>query len=147
MKKTILRGVPILLTFALVIAVTGSRLYAIDSNKSYYAYGVGQQSCEDYVKFREKKVEALEQQHERYTKDELYEMADKAVEYWIAGFLTAHDLYVADTFNVAGNANMDDLEARLESICRSNGKQHFAEAMFTLVQQLNPQRVKAQGAK
>ena len=147
MNKTILRSVPILLTFALVIAATGSRLYAIDSNKSYYAYGVGQQSCDEYVKFRGKKVEALEQQHERYTKDELYEMADKAVEYWIAGFLTAHDLYVADTFNVAGNTNMDDLKARLENICRSNGKQHFAEAMFTLVQQLNPQRVKAQSGK
>jgi hypothetical protein len=147
MNKTLFRSVPILLTFVVVIAATGSRLYAVDRNKSYYAYGVGQQSCEDYVKLREKKLETLEQQHERYTKDELYEISDKAVEYWIAGFLTAHDLYVADTFNVAGNTNMDDLKARLENICRANGKQYFAEAMFTLVQQLNPQRVKAQSGK
>ncbi len=147
MNKTILRSVPIILTFVIVVAATSSRLYAVDRNKSYYAYGVGQQSCEDYVKFREKKVEMLEQQHERYTKDELYEMADKAVEYWIAGFLTAHDLYVADTFNVAGDVNMDDLEARLETICRANGKQHVAEAMFTLVRELNPQRVKAKSEK
>ena len=147
MDKTILRFVLILLTFAVVITATGSRLYAVDRDKSYYAYGVGQQSCENYLNLREKKLEALEQQHERYTKDELYEMADKAVEYWIAGFLTAHDLYVADTFNVAANTNMDDLKARLENICRSNSKQHFAEAMFTLVQQLNPQRVKAPSGK
>ncbi len=135
------------LIFVVVIAASGSSLHAIDRNNRYYAYGVGQRSCEDYVKFREKKIETLEQQHERYTKDELYEIADKAIEYWIAGFLTAHDLYVADTYNVAGNTNMDDLKARLENICRSNNKQHFAEAMFTLVQQLNPQRVKAESGK
>ncbi len=147
MNKTMLRCVPILLTLIVVIAAIGSRLYAVDRDNSYYAYGVGQQSCENFIRFREKKIDALEQQHERYTKDELYEMADKAVEYWIAWFLTAHDLYMADTFNVAGNTNMDELKARLESICRSNGKQHVAEAMFMLVKQLNPQRVKAQSTK
>jgi len=147
MNKTILRSVPILLTFVVVIAATGSRLYAVDRNNRYYAFGVGQQSCEDYVKFKEKKLDTLEQQHERYTKDELYEVSDKAVEYWIAGFLTAHNLYVADTYNIAGNTTMDDMKARLENICRANVKQRFAEAMFTLVQQLNPQRAKAQSGK
>jgi hypothetical protein len=139
--------VRILLTFVVVMAATGSRLYAVDHNNRYYAYGVGQRSCEDYVKFREKKLETLEQQYERYTKDELYEIVDKIVEHWIAGFLTAHDLYVADTYDIAGNTTMDDLKVRLEKICRANGKQYFAEAMVTLVQQLNPQRVKAESRK
>jgi hypothetical protein len=133
-----------------VLAVVGmaavtSRLYAVDRNNTYYAYGVGQQSCGDYIKLREKKLDVLEQQHEGYTKAELYEMSERAIEYWMAGFLTAHDLYVADTFNVAANKNMDDLKAQLESICRSNPKQYFAEAMFTLARQLNPQRAKTQG--
>jgi hypothetical protein len=130
------------LTFVVVIAASGSSLYAIDRNNRYYAYGVGQRSCEDYVKFREKRLETLEQQYERYTKDELYEIVDKIVEHWIAGFLTAHDLYVADTYDVAGKTTMDDLKAQLEKICRTNGKQYFAQAMVTLVQDLNPQRVK-----
>jgi hypothetical protein len=147
MHNTILRSVPVLLSFVVVIAAAGSRLYAAEDSKGYYVYGVGPQRCEDYVKFREKKAAPLEQQNERYTKDEMYEMADKAVEYWIAGFLSAYNLYAADTFKVTGDANMDDLEARLENICRSNVKQHFAEAMFTLVQQLNPQSVKAQSGK
>ena len=87
------------------------------------------------------------ERHERYTKDEPYEIVDKIVEHWIAEFLTATDLYVADTYNIAGNTPMDDLKGRLETICRANGKQLFAEAMVTLVQQLNPQRVKADTGK
>jgi hypothetical protein len=136
----------VVLSFAIVVAAIGST-YAIDRNNRYYAYGVGQRTCQDYVNFREKKLETLEQQHERYTKDELYEIVDKVVEHWIAGFLTAHDLYVADTYNIAGNSTMDDMKARLENICRANGKQRFAEAMVTLVHQLNPQRVKADTGK
>jgi transcriptional regulator of NAD metabolism len=88
------------LTVVLAIAAGSAELYAIDSNSRYFAYGVGQRSCEDYVKFREKRLETLEQRHERYT-NELYEIVDKIVEHWIAGFLTAHNLYVSDTYNLA----------------------------------------------
>jgi hypothetical protein len=135
------------LTVALVLVFASPTLYAIDSNNRYVAYGVGRKTCDDYVKFREKRLDTLEQRYERYTKDELYEIVDKVVEHWIAGFLTAHDLYVADTYDLAGNTTMDDLKVRLEKICRANGKQYFAEAMVTLVQQLNPQRVKADRGK
>ena len=147
MNKNLFRSVRAVLTAALVIAAASSNLYAIDSNGRYFAYGLGQRSCADYVKFREKKLDTLEQQHPRYTKDELYEIVDKIVEHWIAGFLTAHDLYVSDTYNVAGNTTMDDMKSRLENICRANTKEYFAEAMVTLVQQLNPQRVKADPGK
>jgi hypothetical protein len=128
------------------LAAAGSQLYAIDGKGRYFAYGVGQRSCEDYIKFREKKLETLEK-HERYTKDELYEIVDKIVEHWIAGFLTAHNLYVTDTYDLAGKATMDDLKLRLEISCRANNKQYFAEAVFTLAQELHPQRVKTDAVK
>jgi len=134
------------LIVVLFMAATASELYAIDGNNRYFAYGVGQRSCEDYVKFREKRLETLEQ-HEHYTKDELYEIVDKIVEHWIAGFLTAHNFYVADTYDVVGKSGMDDLKARLEKSCRSNTKQLFAEAMVTLMHELNSQRVKADAGK
>jgi hypothetical protein len=127
----------------LVLMASGPKLHAIDANNRYFAYGLGQRSCEDYVKFREKRLETLEQQHPRYTKDELYEIVDKIVEHWIAGFLTAHNFYVSDTYDVAGKSNMGDVKARLEKSCRANTKQYFAEAMISVVQELNPQRVKA----
>jgi hypothetical protein len=136
-----------LVTLIAALMTGSSNLYAIDSNHRYFAYGVGQRSCDDYIKFREKRLEALQQKHERYSTEELYEIVDRIVEHWIAGFLTAHNLYMSDTYDVAGKSNMNDLKARLEKSCRANPKQRFAEAMVSLVQQLNPQRVRAEGTK
>lgn len=147
MNKNFLRsGCAVLASVAMIVAA-GTTLYAIDSNNRYFAYGLGQRTCEDYVKVREKRLETLEQEHPRYTKQELYEIVDRVVEHWIAGFLTAHNLYVSDTYDVAGKSNMDDLKARLEKSCRANPKQYFAQAMIAVVQQLNPQRVRAGGVK
>ena len=129
-----------------IIAAT-SNLYAIDSHNRYFAYGVGERHCEDYIKFRDKKLDALEQQHPRYTQEELYDIVNRIVEQWIAGFLTAHNLYVSDTYNVVGKLTMDDVKARLETACRSNPKEYFAQAMVTVVQELNPQRIKDEGEK
>jgi len=147
MNMNLLRSALVVLTIILLGVAATSSLYAIDKNNRYFAYGVGQRSCEDYVKFREKRLETLEQQHPRYTKDELYEIVDKVVEHWIAGFLTAHNLYVSDTYDVVGKITMDDLKARLETACRANTKAYFAEAMISLVQQLNSQRVKLDPGK
>jgi hypothetical protein len=147
MNKNLLRSAFVVLTIILLGVAASSSLYAIDKNNRYFAYGLGQRSCEDYIKFREKRLDTLEQQHPRYTKDELYEIVDKIVEHWIAGFLTAHNLYVSDTYDVVGKLTMDDLKARLETACRANTKEYFAEAMISLVQQLNPQRVKAESGK
>ena len=147
MKKKVFRSARIILIVIVVIVAASLELHAIDSNNRYFAYGVGQRTCEDFVKFREKKLDALEHQHPRYTKDELYEIVDKIVEHWIAGFLTAHNLYVSDTYDLAGTATMDELKTRLEKLCRAKSKQHFAEAMITLAQDLHPQRVKADAKK
>jgi hypothetical protein len=131
----------------LVIAAASSNLYAIDANNRYFAYGVGQRPCEDYIKFREKRLDALEQKHPNYTRDELYDIVNRIVEQWIAGFLTAHNLYVSDTYDLLGKSTLEDVKARLETTCRANIKQRFAEAMISVVQQLNPQRVKADTGK
>ena len=147
MDRNLLRLVCGVLTVVLLGVAASSNIYAIDKNNRYFAYGVGQKSCEDYIKFREKRLEALEKQYPRYTKDELYEIVDKIVEHWIAGFLTAHNLYVSDTYDVVGKLTMDDLKARLETNCRANTKAYFSEAMISVVQQLNPQRVKADPGK
>jgi hypothetical protein len=147
MNNKLFRSASAILTLAVIIVIAAPKLYAIDSNNRYFAYGVGQRTCEDYLKFREKRLETLEQQHPRYTKDELYEIVDKVVEHWIAGFLTAHNLYVSDTYDLAGKTSMEELKARLEKSCRANTKQHFAEAVITLVQELHPQRVKTDTRK
>lgn len=147
MRNKILRSARLAVIVILAILDAHTQLYAMDSNNRYFAYGVGQRTCEDYVKFREKRLEALEQQHPRYTKDELYEIVNRIVEQWIAGFLTAHNLYVSDTYNVAGKSSMEDVKARLETACRANSKEFFAQAMISVVQQLNSQRVSVDTGK
>ena len=147
MKRNVHKCLSAVLILVSVILAASSRLYAIDSNSRYFAYGVGQRTCEDYIKVREKRFDTLEQQHPRYTKDELYEIVDKVIEHWIAGFLTAHNLYVSDTYDLVGKLTMDDLKLRIERSCRANTKQYFAEAMITLAQDLHPQRVKADSGK
>ena len=147
MKRNVHKCLSAVLILVSVILAASSRLYAIDSNSRYFAYGVGQRTCDDYIKVREKRLDTLEQQHPRYTKDELYEIVDKVIEHWIAGFLTAHNLYVSDTYDLVGKLTMDDLKMRIERSCRANTKQYFAEAMITLAQELHPQRVKADSGK
>ena len=147
MNTSLFRAARVAVMVLLMTAPASSKLYAIDGNSRYFAYGLGQRTCEDYIKFREKKLETLEQQHPRYTKDELYEIVDRIVEQWIAGFLTAHNLYVSDTYDVVGKLTMDDVKTRLETTCRANTKEYFSEAMLSVVQQLNPQRVKTETGK
>lgn len=146
MSTNFLRSARTALT-AMLLMVSASPLYAIDGKYRFFAYGMGQRSCEEYVKFREKRLDTLNQLHKRYTKEELYEIVDKIVEHWIAGFLTAHNLYVSDTFDVAAGSKMDELQMRLEKNCRGNGKQYLAEAMIALVQELHSQRAKADTGK
>ncbi len=146
MKTKIFTAARGVLIVVMVIAAASSKLYAIDSNNRYFAYGVGQRSCEDYIKFREKRLETLEQ-HERYSKDELYEIVDKIIEHWIAGFVTAHNLYVTDTYDVMGKTTLDVFKAKVETVCRANNKQRFAQAVIAVVQELHPQRVKIETGK
>jgi hypothetical protein len=130
-----------------MLAAASPSVYGIDTSNRYFAYGLGQRSCDDYLKFRDRKLDTLEQQHPRFSKDELYDIVNRIVEQWIAGFLTAHNLYVSDTYNVAGKSTMDDIQTRLETACRANSKEHLAEAMISVVQQLNPQRARVESAK
>jgi hypothetical protein len=146
MKTKLVESARVVLTVVVLMIAGSTKLNAVDSMNRYFAYGLGQRSCQDYVNLLEKKLPALEG-YERYSKDELYEIVDKVVEHWIAGFLTAHNFYVSDTYDVAGKSSMNELKARLEKSCRANPKQYFAEAMIALVQQLNPHRVKAPSAK
>jgi hypothetical protein len=146
MNKSLFRSARAVVTVAVMLLAGSSGLHAIDSNNRYFAYGLGQRSCDDYVKFRDKRLETLDQ-HPRYTKGELYEIVEKVIEHWIAGFLTAHNYYVSDTYDVAGRSDINDVKARLERNCKANTKQYFVQAMILVVHELNPERVKAQSGK
>jgi hypothetical protein len=112
---------------------------AMDTNGRYLALGVGSRSCADYVKYSEKKLANLT--------DEQYEIADKIIEHWVAGFMTAHNFYVTDTYDVVGTITIDELQDRIEKYCRANPNNRVAEAMVAIVQQLHANRIRFDPSK
>jgi hypothetical protein len=107
---------------------------AMDGQGRFLALGVGKRSCEDFIKFRQKKLELAPEQ---------YEIAQHVIEHWVAGFLTAHNFYVTDTYDVKGNATPEDLAQWLENYCKANPTRYFAEGVIALTFELHPKRVTA----
>jgi hypothetical protein len=130
-----------IVTFLGSLLISGglSTTLALDSNGRYYALGMGSRSCGDYIKFREKRLENLT--------PEQYEIADVIVEHWMAGFLTAHNFYVMDTYDVVGTVTMDQLEERIEKYCRANPNSRVAEAMAAIAQELHTNRIRVDTSK
>ena len=123
-------------TFLGSLLISGglSNTLAIDSNGRYFALGVGSRSCGDHLKFSEKRLE-------NFTPEQ-YEIADVIIEHWVAGFLTAHNFYVMDTYDVVGTVTMDQLEERIDKYCRANPNSRVAEAMTAIAQELHKNRLR-----
>ncbi|HXV80597.1 MAG TPA: hypothetical protein VEG60_12025 [Candidatus Binatia bacterium] len=116
-----------------------SNTLAIDDYGRYYAMGVGSRSCSDYVKYSQKKLE-------NFTPEQ-YEVADKIIEHWVAGFFTAHNFYVTDTYDVVGTITIDQLQERIEKYCRANPNGRVAEAIVSIAQDLHETRIKVDPSK
>ena len=131
----------IIVTFFGLLLVSGgvTRSLALDINGRYLALGVGSRSCADYVKYSEKKLE-------NFT-EEQYEIADKIIEHWVAGFMTAHNFYVTDTYDVVGTVTIDQLQERIEKYCRANPNKRVAESIVLIVEDLHKNRVRIDPSK
>jgi hypothetical protein len=128
-------------TFLALLLISGglSNTLAIDSNGRFFALGVGSRSCADYVKYSEKKLENLN--------EEQYEIADKIIEHWVAGFFTGHNFYVLDTYDVVRTVTIDQLQERIEKYCRANPNNRVAEAIVAIAQELHANRIKFDPSK
>jgi hypothetical protein len=112
---------------------------AIDSNGRYFALGVGSRSCADYVKYSEQKLE-------NFTPEQ-YEIADKIIEHWVSGFMTAHNFYVTETYDVVGTVTIDQLQERIEKYCRANPDKRVAEFVVLIATELHKNRVRLDPSK
>jgi hypothetical protein len=124
---------------SLLISGALSKTLPMDSNGRYFALGAGSRSCTDYIKFREKRIE-------NFTPEQ-YDIAKVIVEHWVAGFLTAHNFYVTDTYDVVGTITIDQLEERIEKFCRANPNSRVAEAMVSIAQELHTNRIRVDPGK
>lgn len=131
MKISRLLGITCL--FTVLLQPFAKPATAVDSQGRFLALGVGKRACEDFVKFRQKKLELTPEQ---------YEIAQHVIEHWVAGFLTAHNFYV-NTYDVKGNATPQDLGQRLENYCKANPTNYFVEGVIALILELHAKRVTA----
>ena len=131
----------IMITFLGALLVSGklSNTLAIDSNGRYFALGVGSRSCSDHLKFSEKRLE-------NFTPEQ-WDIADVIIEHWVAGFFTAHNFYVTDTFDVVGTVTIDQLQERIDKYCRANPNSRVAEAVTAIAQELHANRIKFDPSK
>ena len=139
MSIKLFRLMTVALATLLWLAAGASGVLAMDSNGRYFALGAGSRSCGDFIKLREKRVENLT--------PEQYEVAAVIIEHWVAGYMTAHNFYVTDTYNVVGTVTMDQLEERIEKYCRGNPNSRVAEAVSAIAQELHPNRIKLDTGK
>lgn len=124
-----------------LILISGglSNTLAMDSSGRYFALGVGSRSCADYLKYSEKKLE-------NFT-DEQYEIADKIIEHWVAGFMTAHNFYVTDTYDIVGTVTIDQMQERIEKYCRANPNKRVVESIVLIAEELHKNRVRVDPSK
>ena len=116
-----------------------SNSLAMDSNGRYLALGVGSRTCSDYVKYSQKQLE-------NFTPEQ-YEVADKIIEHWVAGFMTAHNFYVMDTYDAVGTITIDELQDRIDKYCRANPNKRVGEAMVAIAQELHANRIRFDPSK
>ena len=119
-----------------MIGIGVSPASAIDEDSRLYrAYGVGPKKCAVYIQLRERKLPG-----DHSARD--YENTDEVVAQWVAGYMTAHNRYVQDTFDVTAAAGKDKVMGWLESLCRENPEQPFVSAVEDLAFRLHAKRTK-----
>lgn len=106
-----------------VLFVTLTEVYASDKSGKYEVLGQGMQSCGAYVQSRKG--------------DHLKEVSFMV---WVAGFLTAYNMYTPDTYDVTANVDLDGLMGWLENYCGANPLKNFSSAVDSLVSELRPKR-------
>ncbi len=109
---------------ALVLALLGASTagWAMDSNGSFRAKGPGASKCSEFLEFGD--------QDKRIT------------ETWWTGFVTAMNIMQTDTYDYIGNVAPTAVTGMLVQRCQGNPNELIAVAMYRVLQQLHPQRVR-----
>ena len=62
---------------------------------------------------------------------------------WVAGYISAYNLWAPDTYNILGNGDLLGAIRWLEDYCRAHPKRDLPSAMSALVAELHPRRHKS----
>lgn len=102
-----------------LIALASPPLAARDVSGSYAVFGIGSNTCDDYLDARY-----------RGGADELIYVE------WISGHLSAYNLLLDNTYNILGNTSPFDFMAQLDAWCRQHRDQAFTIAIARQMEDL-----------
>lgn len=61
-------------------------------------------------------------------------------EYWVAGYITAYNLWTPDTWDILGTSDLDSAMLWLETYCKANPLESLGMGMHYLINELRPKR-------
>lgn len=105
--------------FALILLLACQSSMARDVNGNYATFGVGSQTCTEYLDARNSGGEP----------EQLY------IE-WTAGHLSAYNLLLVNTYNILGETSTFDMLAHLDSYCRQHQDAIYIQALAVQIELL-----------
>ena len=112
-----------ILVFGLVLLLAFVGANAADKDGRYVVQGVT--SCGKYIE------ETKNKNGWSYT----------ATLNWVAGYITATNRFMPDTYSILGNSDIDSAMLWLENYCRSNPLKSISSGMTDLVIEIYPNRI------
>ena len=108
---------------ALALFLVSQSGMARDVNGNYATFGVGGETCGDYLDARDAGGE----------RERLYME-------WTAGHLSAYNLLLVNTYNILGETSTFDMLAHLDSYCRQHRDTIYVQALATQIEALYDSR-------
>ncbi len=122
-----------IVTFAL------PRLSAYDKNQRFKAYNPGLEPCSEIDAMLDRRMKGYTvQQQADY---------EQIVRYWLAGFGTAWNYFMPDTYDIQGEYTTQQIWDWIENYCEKNPDKKLVDATVILVQALHPKRTQEEPAK
>ena len=109
---------------AIVFCVFSFSAIALDKNGKFAIKGVGNVSCEQFVK--------------TITEDDPQKFLFAG---WLNGYLTAHNQHLKDTFDITSWEDVETLGTYLKSHCSKNPNLSFFQATTQLLNEMYEQRI------
>ena len=112
---------------ALLLSLSAQNAYSADENGRYWIYGVGRQVCETYLEARDNGG-----------------FSEISYKNWIAGYLTASNRSLDDTYNLLGETEFGGALSWVDVYCRKHPKNtiYMAMANFNAVYYPNRKKIK-----
>ncbi len=107
------------------VFVAGSAM-AADQNGNYRIKGLGLEACVDYLQAKNQNAPFY-----AFTRS------------WVNGYLSAYNQFRPQTYDIAGNANIQGLSGWLDQFCEANPSATLHTAVSNMVQALEPTKLTA----